>query len=263
MTVQTSLAQLSAAQTAARKIVAVASGKGGVGKTLLSVTLSHAFARSGQRTLLFDGDLGLANVDVQLGIVPDHDIGMVLAGRLSLPEAVTVYPAGGFDILAGRSGSGRLAAVPARGISELRGDLIALADSYDRVVIDIGAGVEKGLRRLAGIAGRCLIVTTDEPTALTDAYAFIKMMTSQRHPSRIQVIVNMAPSKAEGERTYQVLRKACESFLRLSPPLAGIVRRDKYVRDAIRRQAPLLTRYPSCPAASDVEAMAEKLIRER
>ncbi|MBL28731.1 MAG: cobyrinic acid a,c-diamide synthase [Rhodospirillaceae bacterium] len=263
MTVQTNLAQLSAAQTVARKIVAVASGKGGVGKTLLSVTLSQAFARSGLRTLLFDGDLGLANVDVQLGIVPDHDIGMVLAGRVSLAEAVTAYPSGGFDILAGRSGSGKLSAVPARGISELRGDLIALADSYDRVVIDIGAGVEKGLRRLAGIAGRCLIVTTDEPTALTDAYAFIKMMTAQRHPSRIQVIVNMAPTKAEGERTYQVLRKACESFLRLSPPLAGIVRRDKYVRDAIRRQTPLLTRYPSCPAATDVEAMAEKLIRER
>jgi len=263
MTVQTNLAQLSTAQTVARKIIAVASGKGGVGKTMLSVSLAHAFARAGQRSLLFDGDLGLANVDVQLGIVPQNDIGMVLAGRISLAEAVTLYPNGGFDILAGRSGSGRLAAVPARGISELRGDLIALAESYDRVVIDIGAGVDKGLRRLAGIAGRCLIVTTDEPTALTDAYAFIKMMTTQRHPSRLQIAVNMAPSKAEGERTYEVMRKACESFLRLSPPLAGIIRRDKYVRDAIRRQTPLLTRYPSAPAASDVETMAEKLLRER
>ncbi len=242
------------------KLVALASGKGGVGKTWLAVTLSHALARAGERTLLFDGDLGLANVDVQLGLMPRHDLGAVIAGRVALRDAVHPFTGGGFDIVAGRSGSGLLATLDAARIGALRHHLLALAEAYDRVVLDLSAGVETGVQTLARNGGAVLVVTTDEPTALTDAYAFIKIMAGRGQDLDFRVVVNMAGGRREGDRTYATLRKACESFLHLSPPLAGIVRRDLKVRDAIRHQTALLTRHPTSAAAKDVEAICERLI---
>ena len=246
-----------------RNVVAVASGKGGVGKTWFSITLTHAMARAGQRALLFDGDIGLANVDIQLGLMPKHDLGSVVAGRLTLNQAATSFPEGGFDVIAGRSGSGSLANIPLSRLQLLADDLALLAMAYDRVVLDLGAGVEKTVRALAGNAGTILVVTTDEPTALTDAYAFIKVTHMERPDADMRVVVNMANSTREGERIYNTLLKACEGFLRTSPPLAGVIRRDLKVREAIRNQSPLLTRSPNTEAAVDVEAIVERLLRGR
>ncbi len=246
-----------------RNIIAVASGKGGVGKTWFSITLTHALARAGQRTLLFDGDLGLANVDIQLGLVPKHDLGSVVAGRMTLNQAAVHFEEGGFDIIAGRSGSGTLANVPLSRLQMLGDDLVVLSGAYDRVVLDLGAGVEKTVRQLAVSAGTILVVTTDEPTSLTDAYAFIKVTHLERPGTDIRVVVNMANSTREGERIYSTLLKACEGFLKVSPPLAGVIRRDMKVRDAIRNQTPILTRSPNSEASADVEAMVEKLLRPR
>ncbi|HEY1723562.1 MAG TPA: MinD/ParA family protein [Magnetospirillaceae bacterium] len=246
-----------------RNVIAVASGKGGVGKTWFSITLTHALARAGQRTLLFDGDIGLANVDIQLGLMPKHDLGSVVAGRLTLNQAATNFPEGGFDVIAGRSGSGTLANIPLSRLQLLGDDLALLAMAYDRVVLDLGAGVEKTVRALAGSAGMILVVTTDEPTSLTDAYAFIKVTHMERPDADMRVVVNMANSTREGERIYNTLLKACEGFLRMSPPLAGVIRRDLKVREAIRNQSPLLTRSPNTEAAVDVEAIVERLLRSR
>ncbi len=246
-----------------RNIIAVASGKGGVGKTWFSITLTHALARAGQRTLLFDGDIGLANVDIQLGLMPKHDLGSVVAGRLTLNQAATSFPEGGFDVIAGRSGSGTLANIPLSRLQLLGDDLALLAMAYDRVVLDLGAGVEKTVRALAVNAGTILVVTTDEPTSLTDAYAFIKVTHMERPDTDMRIVVNMANSTREGERIYNTLLKACEGFLRMSPPLAGVIRRDLKVREAIRNQSPLLTRSPNTEAAVDVEAIVERLLRSR
>jgi flagellar biosynthesis protein FlhG len=246
-----------------RNIIAVASGKGGVGKTWFSITLTHALARAGQRTLLFDGDIGLANVDIQLGLMPKHDLGSVVAGRLTLNQAATGFPEGGFDVIAGRSGSGTLANIPLSRLQLLGDDLALLAMAYDRVVLDLGAGVEKTVRALAVNAGTILVVTTDEPTSLTDAYAFIKVTHMERPDTDMRIVVNMANSTREGERIYNTLLKACEGFLRMSPPLAGVIRRDLKVREAIRNQSPLLTRSPNTEAAVDVEAIVERLLRSR
>src|SRR5699024_1226179 len=137
-----------------RNMIAIASGKGGVGKTWLAITLSHALARCGRRALLFDGDLGLANIDIQLGLnAGQQDLGAVLSGRLTLSEAVTRFTRGGFDIIAGQSGSGKLAHVPASRLQILIADLGTLATGYDRVVLDVGAGVEQTVRRLTGQTG--------------------------------------------------------------------------------------------------------------
>jgi flagellar biosynthesis protein FlhG len=155
-----------------RNLVAVASGKGGVGKTWFSITLAHALAKAGRKVLLFDGDLGLANVDIQLGLMPKTDLGSVVAGRLTLNQALVPFPEGGFDIIAGRSGSGTLANIPLSRLQLLGDDLVVLSGTYDKVVVDLGAGVEKTTRNFATQAGTILVVTTDEPTSLTDAYAF-------------------------------------------------------------------------------------------
>jgi flagellar biosynthesis protein FlhG len=241
------------------RLITIASGKGGVGKTWFAVTLTHALARAGTQALLFDGDLGLANVDIQLGLMPAHDIGNVIDGDVTLDDAIQKYAEGGFDIIAGRSGSGALAGLERPRLTQLRGQLVGLTDRYDRVVVDLGAGVETAVRILGNSGGIVLTVTTDEPTSLTDAYAFIKVMNSQTPDADIRVVVNMANDQREGERTYATIRKACESFLKISPPLAGIVRADPRVRDTIRHQAPMLKRHPTSPAASDVEAICERL----
>lgn len=239
-----------------RNLVAVASGKGGVGKTWFSITLAHALARSGRRVLLFDGDLGLANVDVQLGIMPKRDLNDVIRGRLAIDKVIQHHGDTGFDVIAGRSGQASLSALPSPRLTALRDQLISAASGYDVVIADLGAGVDRTVRLFSASAAQTLLVTTDEPTALTDAYAFIKLGAAAGLADGVRVVVNSAPGKTEGQRTHKTLARACENFLRLSPPLAGIVRADTHVKDAIRHQAPILTRSPACEAAEDVEAIA-------
>lgn len=245
-----------------KNIIAVASGKGGVGKTWFSVTLSQALAKSGKKVLLFDGDLGLANVDVQLGLMPKRDLNDVIRGRLSLDKVIQPFPEGGFDIIAGRSGQASLSALPSQRLAMLRDQLIEVSDSYDVVVIDLGAGVDRTVRMFSASSTRTLLVTTDEPTSLTDAYAFIKLGSAAGMSKNVSIVANMCQSASEGEKTYKTLLKACENFLRLSPPLAGIIRQDPRVKETIRHQTPLLTRSPNTDAAEDVEKIAARAYKE-
>lgn len=237
-------------------IIAVASGKGGVGKTWFSISLTHALARQGKKVLLFDGDLGLANVDVQLGLMPKRDLNDVIRGRLSLDKVVQPFEEGGFDIIAGRSGQASLSALPTQRLVMLRDQLIDLSHEYDAVVVDLGAGVDRTVRMMSASATRTFIVTTDEPTSLTDAYAFIKLGSAAGLSRAISIVVNQAQNALEGEKTYKTLLKACENFLRLSPPLAGMIRHDPKVKDCIRNQTPLLIRSPNSEAAGDIEKIA-------
>jgi flagellar biosynthesis protein FlhG len=238
---------------------AIASGKGGVGKTWFSITLVHALAKTGKRMLLFDGDLGLANLDIQLGLMPKQDLSNVISGRLTLNQAIIDYTEGGFDIIAGRSGSGGLANIASSRLQMVGDDLALLSANYDTVLMDLGAGIERTVRQLAHNAKTCIVLLTDEPTSLTDAYAFIKIMHADRPEIKIKVVTNIVNSTREGERTYNTLLKACEGFLKISPPLLGLIRRDTRVREAIRAQTPLLTRFPNCEAAQDVEKIASNL----
>lgn len=259
MTPQDTAPPTSATHSKGKNMIAIASGKGGVGKTWFAITLAHALAQNGGKVLLFDADLGLANLDIQLGLTPKSDIGNVISGKLTLGQAITHYTDGGFDVIAGRSGSGSLANLPPSRQRVLADDLAQLSSSYDHVLLDMGAGIERTVRQIATYATTCIVVLTDEPTALTDAYAFIKVTHIERPETNIQVVANMVNSKKEGERTYNTLSKACQGFLNFSPRLLGIVRRDNNVREAIRNQTSLLRRYPNTEAAEDVESIARKL----
>ncbi len=245
----------------AGKLIAVASGKGGVGKTWFSITLAHVLARSGRRVLLFDGDIGLANVDVQIGINPDFDLGNVYAGKCTLEQAITHYEEGGFDIIAGRSGSGSTADMTMEHLQRIGETLNKLAERYDYVMIDLGAGIDRPTRYLASLAEKCLIIITEEPTSLTDAYAFIKLSQAMPKPPQINVVVNQASAQKDGQKTYDSLNRACTSFLKISPPCLGIIRRDNKVRDAIRAQKSMILTAPHSTAATDVAQLAIKLMK--
>ncbi len=262
------LARQAAAAAGPRRI-AIASGKGGVGKTWFAITLAHALAHAmapategaGAGVLLFDGDLGLANIDIQLGLCPAHDLSSVLSGRVKLASAVSHFAVGGFDILPGRSGSGSLSAVPPATLEWLLEDLAVLPHAV--LLMDLGAGLEAATRRLAAWADLLVVVATDEPTSLTDAYAVLKLHAADRAAggmaAQAAVVVNQAVSVAAGQRTFATLARACTQFLGQAPALAGVIRRDERVRDAIRRQVPLLTRHPASAAANDVAAIAARL----
>lgn len=240
-----------------KNVIAVASGKGGVGKTWFSITLAHALTKMGKSVLLFDGDLGLANVDVQLGLMPKRDLNDVIRGRLSIDKVIQRFEDGGFDIIAGRSGQASLSALPSQRLAMLRDQLLDVASKYDVVICDLGAGVDRTVRTFAAAATRTVLITTDEPTSLTDAYAFIKLGNAAGMSKNVSIVVNMAASVTEGEKTYKTLLKACENFLRLKPPLAGMVRVDPKVKESIRHQTPLLMRAPNSQAAEDMEQIAE------
>jgi flagellar biosynthesis protein FlhG len=247
-------------QPAPGRMIGIASGKGGVGKTWFSITLAHALARAGQRVLLFDADLGLANVDIQLGLMPARDLGAVISGCATLREVVMRHEAAGFDILPGRSGSGALSGVDSGSLDRVLGELRDAASSYDAVLLDLGAGLDHSVRHMAAFADTLVVLVTEEPTSLTDAYAVVKLHGVDRPGGDARVVVNQAASRATGERTYATLARACTTFLGRAPALLGVVRRDERVRDAIRRQTPLLSRHPNCAAAEDVEAIARGLL---
>ncbi len=248
------------------RMIAVASGKGGVGKTVVAAGLAQAFARRGERVLLFDGDLGMANVDVQLGLTPAADLGAVIAGRTPLDGAIS--PAmggsirasrGGFDVIAGRSGSGALAGVSAEQAGRLATALSAVSLSYDRVLMDLAAGAGPSLLRMAAAADDVLAVVTSEPTAMTDAYAFVKMLRMRDEGAAPMVAVNLAESRAHGERVHEGFAKTCRSFLDFDPAFAGPIRRDPAVPASVRRQQGLFEHAPDCKAAADITAMAAAL----
>ncbi len=243
-------------------IIAVASGKGGVGKTWFSITLSHALAKAGKKVLLLDGDLALANVDIQLGVMPKRDLNDVVRGRMGLDKIIHRYEEGGFDIIAGRSGHALLSSLPAQHLTMLRDQLLEVAEDYDAVIVDLGAGIDRTVFMFCATAFKTLMVVNEESTSLTDSYAIIKRGNSTGLSKRVSIVVNQAVNAIDGEKTYNTIRKACENFLRLTPPLAGIIRQDTRVKDTIRHQTPILIRSPNADAAEDVQKIAASVMAE-
>lgn len=251
MTQPQTFTQLESAKGIANMIM-IASGKGGVGKTWFSITLGMTLAKKGKKVLLFDGDLGMANVDIQLGLTPEKDLGDYIQQTCALKDVIVNYQAN-FDLLVGRSGCGSLASLSQTKLDDLKRELVQLSTQYDYVLLDLGAGIGGTVRQLSQLAGQCFLMTTDEPTAITDAYAFLKYTASSHPTLDLRLVVNQSPSTSTGMRTYETLQKVSQNFLKYELKLAGIIPEDKNIPDAIRHQEPLWSRYPTSHAIQAIQ----------
>lgn len=241
------------------KIVAVASGKGGVGKTWLSITLAHHLAKQGKKVILFDGDFGLANVDVQLGLTPNYDLGHVIYGQKLIPEIIEKSPDESFDIIPGGSGVRNLANIDTDMLNQLAQSIQTLKKRYDYVILDLAAGIYDAILKFTQIADDLLVIINQEPTSLTDAYALIKLRVKAGFRDDIHVLVNQSESPGEAERSYEQLQKACRTFLNTEVDNWGYVRREKTVIDTIKHQELFLTRYPTSMISEDMASLGEKV----
>lgn len=246
------------------RLVALASGKGGVGKTWLALTLAHALCQKRRRVLVFDADFGLANADVQLGELPSHDIGAVLRGESDIGDSIVRVAGGGFDLLAGPSGSGALADFPPELAEPLIDRLTEAAEHHDVVLLDLGSRVDAPHRTLAARSDAVILVVTEDPASLTDAFAVLKLLKADRKAVNlsvnVQIVVNQANSLESGKRAHAALGRAARGFLRLDPPLLGIIVSDPRVGEAIRGQRLLLAQYPDTAASAEVKRIARRLL---
>ncbi len=240
----------------------VLSGKGGVGKSNLALNLCCGLHRLGRSVLLMDADMGLANIDVLLGISPDRDIQHIfLENRNPSDILVPIGTDGtaGFDLLPANSGMAELADLDRDMRAVLRTKLNPLAEQYDFCCLDIGAGIAPTALSFAAMTAVRVLVVTPEPTSLTDGYALMKVLAATRNENLFHVLVNQVENAAEADMTYKRLASVCDRFLGFTPEYIGFVRNDRAVVDAVRRQRPFLQMNPASPAAKDCMGIAQKL----
>ena len=240
-------------------IITIASGKGGVGKTWLASTIADCLGKNNHRVLLFDGDLGLANIDVQLGINPEKDISGIIMNKYTFEKAIYKIKNANFDLIAGKSGSGIFSSLDQNKLIFLKKEIIKNSKFYDYIITDLAAGIDNPVRTLTIENGQVYVITTPEPTSLTDAYAFIKLTNIKYPNAKIKIIVNMASSHNEGLETFSILSKSCSNFLKIKIDLAGIVRIDRNVSESIKYQKLFLNRYPHSCAARDIMGICDKI----
>jgi len=243
--------------------VAILSGKGGVGKTNLALNLSYALFRAGHRVLVMDFDVGLANLDVLLGLSPEKNLQDLFRPEVTADEVMLPIEPGGFDFLPAASGVPELLEMDDDMREILFDKLNTVFGSYDYVMFDLGAGIAQTVLSVAAMSHVRTLVVTPEPTSLTDSYAVIKVLHTQYGIDDFQILVNQAESPTDAKNTFQRLAAACERFLGIEIRYLGGVRTDPALPDAVRRQVPLLRHAPGCPAAKDILNAAVKLHRLR
>lgn len=237
------------------RVLAVASGKGGVGKTNVSVNLSVAFAQLGRRVMLLDADLGLANADVMLGLQPRANLSHVLDGTHTLEDVIIPGPSG-ISVVPAASGVARMASLSptehagiVRAFSELRMPL-------DILIVDTAAGISDSVTSFARAAQEVLVVVCDEPASITDAYALIKVLNRDHGIDRFQLVANMVHDNAAGMQLFRKLAMVCERFLDVVVRYAGYVPFDTNLRRAVQRQRSVVDALPSAPASIAFKKLA-------
>lgn len=240
------------------QVIAVTSGKGGVGKTSTAVNLAVSMAMDGRRVMLLDGDLGLANIDVMLGLQPQRNLSHVLDGSCALEDTIITGPAG-VGVVPASSGRRNMAELsPAehaglvRAFSELRRPL-------DTLIVDTAAGIADSVITFSQASQEIIVVVTNDPQSLTDAYALIKVLSRDHGVRRFQVLSNMTHTPAEAREIFENLRRVSERFLNVTLVDIGTIPNDEWLRRAVRRQRAVVDAYPSALSARAYGELARKV----
>lgn len=239
------------------KVIAVTGGKGGVGKTTVTANLAVALAERGRRVLVLDADLGLANIDVLLGLQPRHNLSHVLTGERTLEEVIVEGPKG-IRIVPASSGVRQMANLGNLEHAGLIRAFSELSHEIDVLLVDTAAGIHDSVLTFARAAQHVLVVVCDEPASLTDAYALIKVLSRDQNVRRFRVLANQTRTLGEGRELYQKLVRVCDRFLDVTLEYAGAIPHDEFVRRAIQRQASVVDVYPGCVATQGFKNLAAK-----
>lgn len=241
------------------RTIALASGKGGVGKSTLAANLAILCARAGKRVLLVDADLSLANLDLLLGMIPKHNLGDVVAGRKSVEEVVLETPYG-ISFLPAASGVERLADLDDFTRERLLRELSALEDRCDVLIVDTATGIARQTLHFAGAADEIAIITTPEPTAFSDAYATLKVLAGRPRVGQPFLVVNRASSADEARRTARRIQTVARRFLGFEPDYLGHIPEDAAVGTSVLQQEPFVSIFPQSPAAEALVALTHRLL---
>jgi flagellar biosynthesis protein FlhG len=249
---------LSGKKTSSR-IIAITSGKGGVGKTTFSVNFAISLAREGKKVLVLDGDLGLANINVILGIIPKFTLYHVIKGNKTLREIILQTP-DGIDIIPGANGYSQLADLDGLSRDELIKNFSEL-DEYDFIIIDTGAGINSNVMSLVLAADEGYIVTTPEPTSITDSYGLIKSITQRNKDFPLSVVINKARDDIEGKKVARRVIEISFKFLSVRPNELGIIYKDDDVEKSILVQKPFMVNSPRSRATECMQKICRTVLQ--
>lgn len=245
------------------KVLAVSSGKGGVGKTNVVANLALALARKGNRVLIFDADIGLNNIDILLGLAPKYHIGHVLNGEKSLKEILVEGPQG-LKVLPASNGWQELTTLDNQKKMVLLEELDRLMGDYDFLIFDTGAGISSNVTYFCSAAHETLLVATPEPTSHTDVYALMKILHQKHHQKQFQLIINSVKSEREALEIYRHLTDVADRFLpTVSLDYFGYMLYDENITRSVRQQKPVVELYPHSPASQCIHRLCDKVIETR
>lgn len=240
------------------QVIAVTGGKGGVGKTNVSVNLSLALAELGRRVVLMDADLGLANIDVQLGLRPKATLADVLAGNCNLREVMITGP-GGIRIVPAASGAAEMVNLGPREHAGLIQAFSDIGDEMDVLIVDTAAGIGDSVVSFVRAAQEVIVVVCDEPTSITDAYALIKLLNRDHGVTRFRVLANMVHTPQEGHNVFNKLLQVTDRFLEVALQYVGAVPYDESIRKAAQRQRGVYEAFPRSKASLAIRGIARKV----